>query len=445
MHALKLYNTSTHQKDIFQPINPTNIGVYVCGPTVYDLAHLGNARSAVVFDLLRDVLEGLYPKVTFVRNITDVDDKILKKSKEDKISIGELTEKTYRTYIDDTSSLGVRLPTVEPRATQHIVQMQEMITRLIERGFAYESEGHVLFEVEKNPRNGVLSGNVSDLKAGARVEVADYKRNPADFVLWKPAGDDPGWESPWGIGRPGWHIECSAMSAQYLGEHFDIHGGGADLIFPHHENEIAQSTCAHGNQVMANVWMHNGMLTVYGKKMSKSLGNFTTVRQALEMAKGRGDALRFLLLSGHYRSEIDFTQERIDESIQIMDSFWRIVDRYGEVKISKPSEAFITALMDDLNSALAISELHNMTKTLNQSFDEKIYREFYTSFALMGFPRAIRPTLDIDQTFVQMMINKRKSAKEAKDFKTADAVRQELSDLGIILEDTKEETIWRKM
>lgn len=442
---LKLYNTLSRKKEVFTPISIENVGIYVCGPTVYDLAHLGNARSAVVFDLLRDVLETQY-QVTFVRNITDVDDKIIDKAQQDNISIAELTEKTYRAYISDMTALGVRLPTIEPRATQHIAQMQTMITRLLDLGFAYEAEGHVLFNVDKNPRQGILSGKtMTELKAGARVEVATYKVNPADFVLWKPAQGGPGWDSPWGFGRPGWHIECSAMSAQYLGSHFDIHGGGIDLIFPHHENENAQSTCAHGNTVMANYWMHNGMLTVEGKKMSKSLGNFTTVQEAMK-EKRRGDALRFLLLSGHYRHELDFTQERLDSSIRTMDDFLKLVTQYGKPEKTLSPHSVLEALRDDLNSPMAIGKLYAMMKTLKSSFNENLYSEFYASLNIMGFFRAEASMDKLEnQDVIEALVLQRYNAKMAKDFKTADSIREKLTRLGIMLEDTQTGTKWKKI
>jgi cysteinyl-tRNA synthetase len=288
---------------------------------------------------------------------------------------------------------------------------------------------------------------MSELKAGARVEVADYKNNPADFVLWKPAGDGPGWDSPWGLGRPGWHIECSAMSAQYLGQHFDIHGGGVDLIFPHHENEIAQSTCAHGNTVMANWWVHNGLLTVDGKKMSKSLGNFTTVRQAMVSANGRGDALRLLLLSGHYRHELDFTQTRIDESIQTMNGFWDLVEQYGVLEhddSERLSSRVLDALLDDLNSPMAIAELHSLAKSLRNSFSPDIYNEFSFSLKLLGFMRAEKPAL-VTEEFIQDIILKRQIAKASRDFGMADYLRSDLAKLGVMLEDTQEGTKWRRI
>ena len=309
--TLFLHNTLTRRKERFEPLAPDRVGLYVCGPTVYDYAHIGNARPVVVFDVLYRLLKRLYPQVTYVRNITDVDDKIIAAHVETGEPVAAITERTTAAFHDDMAALGALPPDVEPRATAHIAQMIAMIERLIAAGHAYEAEGHVLFDVPSWPEYGCLSRrDRADMVAGARVEVAPYKRDPADFVLWKPStADQPGWDSPWGRGRPGWHIECSAMSTEYLGETFDIHGGGADLIFPHHENEIAQSTCAHEGRPFVRTWLHNGYLMVEGEKMSKSLGNFYTVHDLL--AEFPGEAIRLVLLQTHYRAPLDFTKDAL--------------------------------------------------------------------------------------------------------------------------------------
>ena len=319
--TLKLYNTRTRRKDVFEPIDSKAVRMYVCGPTVYDFAHIGNARPVIVFDVLFRLLRHLYgpDHVTYVRNITDVDDKINARAAEEGIPIRELTERTAAQFHADVAALGALPPTIEPRATEHIPEMIALVQRLVERGHAYAAERHVLFDVASDASYGELARRSTDeMRAGARVEVAPYKRDPMDFVLWKPStGSEPGWESPWGYGRPGWHLECSAMSAKHLGNVFDIHGGGIDLLFPHHENEVAQSTCAHGTEIMANIWMHNGHLQVEGQKMSKSLGNFVTIHQLLEGWQGfgwPGEALRFNMLRTHYRQPLDWTSERLGRS-----------------------------------------------------------------------------------------------------------------------------------
>ncbi|HHI82577.1 MAG TPA: cysteine--tRNA ligase, partial [Rhizobiales bacterium] len=353
--TLTLYNTLTRRKEPFTPIDPKNVRMYVCGPTVYDYAHIGNARPIIVFDVLFRLLRHLYGKthVTYVRNITDVDDKINARAAREGVPIADVTERTIRQFHEDIAALGVLEPTIEPRATQHISQMIEMIRALIEKGHAYEADGHVLFNVPSMPDYGQLSNRSRDeMIAGARVEVAAYKKDPADFVLWKPStGNEPGWESPWGFGRPGWHIECSAMSGEYLGKVFDIHGGGIDLQFPHHENEIAQSRCAHGTDVMANVWMHNGFLQVEGEKMSKSLGNFITIHELLK--DWPGEVLKFNMLRTHYRQPIDWTLKGLTESHTVLRRLYERAGTKGE-----PGTDVFEALCDDLNTPAAIASLH---------------------------------------------------------------------------------------
>src|SRR5215469_9221119 len=373
--SLILHNTMTRRKEEFRPIDPQNVRMYVCGPTVYDFAHIGNARPVVVFDVLFRLLRRIYGEahVTYARNITDVEDKINAAAKERGESIRALTERTAKAYHEDMAALGALRPTIEPRATEHIAQMIAMIATLIADGHAYEAEGHVLFSIASMPEYGRLSGrSLDEMRAGARVEVAPYKRDPGDFVLWKPSSPDlPGWESPWGRGRPGWHIECSAMSEAHLGETFDIHGGGLDLIFPHHENEIAQSVCAHDGRPFVRYWVHNGFLSVDSAKMSKSLGNFLTVRELLDEAPG--EAIRLALLSAHYRDPLDWTSERLRQARQTLDRCYRaltlprdpIFERFGEA--AEALRPVREALEDDLNTPLALTRLHELVGAINRT------------------------------------------------------------------------------
>lgn len=364
MTEIKLHNSLSRKKEVFAPIDPENVRMYVCGPTVYDRAHIGNARPVVVFDVLYRLLREVYgaDHVTYVRNFTDVDDKINARAAESGRAIGEITAETTQWYLDDMGALGAMEPNHMPRATQYIQQMIDMIETLIADGFAYAHEGHVLFRVRKYEAYGKLSGrSVDDMIAGARVEVASYKEDPMDFVLWKPSDDaTPGWESPWGRGRPGWHIECSAMSKELLGAHFDIHGGGNDLMFPHHENEIAQSCCANGGQHMANFWLHNEMLQVEGKKMSKSLGNFFTVRDLLEEGIP-GEVVRFVFLSTHYGKPMDWTAKKAGEAEATLRK-WRMLTDGIEPSDNVPAEV-LACVADDLNTAGAIAALHGLASS----------------------------------------------------------------------------------
>ena len=367
--ALKLYNTLTRDKAEFRPIDPENVRMYVCGPTVYDFAHIGNARPVVVFDVLYRLLRLEYPKVTYVRNITDIEDKIMDAAKVNGESIEALTQRTADQFHEDVEALGTMIPDQEPRATAFVGEMLALIDRLVADGHAYEADGHVLFNVPSMPNYGRLSKLDRDAQiAGARVEVAPYKRDPADFVLWKPSRDDqPGWDSNYGRGRPGWHIECSAMSEAILGLPFDIHGGGQDLIFPHHENEIAQSCCAHKVETMANYWLHNGYLMVDGEKMSKSLGNFYTVRELLD--DFRGEEIRFTLLSTHYRSPLDFTKDGLKQSRSALDRLYGALRSTQDLSIDRipePPADLVAALRDDLNTPLAISKLHGLAAIINK-------------------------------------------------------------------------------
>jgi cysteinyl-tRNA synthetase len=368
MTDIRLYNTRTRNREPFRPLDPANVRMYVCGPTVYDRAHIGNARPVVVFDVLFRLLRHVYGEdhVTYVRNFTDIDDKIIARAAETGRPINDITEETIGWYRQDMEALGALPPTHEPRATGHIPQMLAMIRTLIEQGHAYAAEGHVLFAVDTYPDYGKLSGrSLDDMIAGSRVEVAPYKRSPMDFVLWKPStADQPGWDSPWGRGRPGWHIECSAMAKALLGDTFDIHGGGIDLQFPHHENEVAQSCCANHTQVMANVWMHNGFLQVEGEKMAKSLGNFFTVKDLLDRGIP-GEVIRFVLLSTHYRAPLDWTERKVDEVKGVLLRWWELVaeaDASGE-----PHHMVISAVENDLNTPAAIASLHGLASAKNKS------------------------------------------------------------------------------
>lgn len=429
MVEIKLTNSRTRKKDRFTPIDAGNVRVYACGPTVYDRAHLGNARPVVVFDVLFRLLRQVYGAnaVTYVRNFTDVDDKINARAAETGRPIRDITEETIGWYHDDMDALGALRPNHEPRATDYIDQMIAMNEDLIAKGFAYEAEGHVLFEVRKFPDYGQLSGrSLDDMIAGARVEVAPFKRDPMDFVLWKPSNEDqPGWDSPWGRGRPGWHIECSAMSAELLGDVFDIHAGGIDLQFPHHENEIAQSRCAHGTGLMANVWLHNEMVQVEGKKMSKSLGNFFTVRDLLDQGIP-GEVIRFVLMMTHYRKPMDWTAEKAAEAEATLRK-WRGLTA-GIEPAASPAPAVIAALADDLNTAGAIAALHDLAR----AGDAAGLKASAGVLGLMGDELggwiATGPDLS---ALAARMDALRSEAKASKDFSGVDAMKQKLTEAGV--------------
>ena len=453
-HSLMLYNTLTRRKEEFVPLDAQNVRMYVCGPTVYDYAHIGNARPVVVFDVLFRLLRQMYGEkhVTYVRNITDVDDKINARAAEEGISIRELTERTAKQFHEDIKALGVLPPTIEPRATEHIEEMKALIEELIASGHAYVAEGHVLFHVPSMPDYGKLSNrSLDEMAAGARVEVAPYKKDPMDFVLWKPSKPgEPSWPSPGGItepGRPGWHIECSAMAGKHLGDVFDIHGGGIDLVFPHHENEIAQSRCAHGTDVMARYWLHNGFLQVEGEKMSKSLGNFITIHDLL---KWSGDVVRFNMLRTHYRQPIDWTRKGLEESKATLDRWGEISDRVGGAltKHALPDIGVIEALKDDLNTPLAITRLHELAKECRSNADGAA-ETWLASAAFLGFDVArwhspvqsaeLVEVTDPDLAHrVKSLVAQRGAARKAKDFKEADRIRDELAATGVVLKDTKD-------
>ncbi|WP_340302207.1 cysteine--tRNA ligase [Roseobacter sp. HKCCD7870] len=436
MGEIKLRNSMTRKIEVFTAIDPTNLRLYVCGPTVYDRAHLGNARPAIVFDVLYRLLCHVYGKdhVTYVRNFTDVDDKINAKARETGRAIGEITEETIGWYHADMDAIGVSRPTHEPRATEYIPQMIAMIEGLIAKGHAYAAEGHVLFSVASYPDYGRLSGRtVEDMIAGARVEVAPYKRDAMDFVLWKPSdADTPGWDSPWGNGRPGWHIECSAMSHELLGPHFDIHGGGNDLMFPHHENEIAQSCCAHQGAGFANIWMHNEMLQVEGKKMSKSLGNFFTVRDLLDQGVP-GEVIRFVMLSTHYSKPMDWTAKKAAEAEKTLRKWYA---QAADAPQAPVPDAMLAALFDDLNTPLAITALHQ----ISQSGDAASLREGLSILGLasVGVPDwAASPDVDLSALEAQLFAA-RQTAMETKDFAPVDTLKSALTDAGVEVRMSKE-------
>ncbi|UCH75862.1 MAG: cysteine--tRNA ligase [Rhodospirillales bacterium] len=458
--TLRIHDTLRRKKVVFEPLDPDHVRFYVCGPTVYDFAHIGNARPVVVFDVLARLLRHLYPRVTYVRNITDVEDKINDRAKQLGEDIRSLTERTARQFHEDMAALGALPPDIEPRATEHITEMIAIISALIANGHAYEADGHVLFDVPSMPDYGRLSGHSrEELVAGARVEVAPYKQDPADFVLWKPSTPDlPGWESPWGRGRPGWHIECSAMSIKYLGRTFDIHGGGQDLIFPHHENEIAQSRCAHPDAGFAKYWMHNGYLMAEGEKMSKSLGNFYTVHELLEEFPGRGEAIRLVLLQTHYRQPLDFTKDGIVQAKATLDRFYLALrEAAGIAAAAFEAPDVMAALSDDLNTPLAISHLHEALGALNKAATDKekaaAKGRLLAGGALLGLVqqdpeawlRGAAEASDTGDAGIESLIAQRNEARKSKDFETADRIRDDLSKAGIVLEDKPDgTTVWRR-
>jgi cysteinyl-tRNA synthetase len=448
MPELSLHNSLSRRKERFGPIDPANVRMYVCGPTVYDLAHIGNARPAVVYDVVARLLRRLYPHVTYVRNITDVEDKINARAKELGEPIAVITARTTADYHADMAALGTLPPDQEPRATAHIADMMMIIQKLIASGHAYAAEGHVLFAVASDASYGTLSGrSQEELLAGARVEIAPYKRDAGDFVLWKPSADDlPGWDSPWGRGRPGWHIECSAMSWKLLGETFDIHGGGSDLIFPHHENEMAQSLCAFPGSQFARYWMHNGMLQINGEKMSKSLGNFFTVREVL--AKAPGEVIRFLLLRTHYRSLLDFSDQGLAEARRELDRFYRALEQVPDAVAGDVPAAVMDALCDDLNTPLAFSAMHALADAA-MTGDREAASGLLAAGAMLGLmqqaPDAwFRGGMD-DGAEIDTAIAERLAARTSKNFARADAIRAELAAKGIVLEDGPRGTIWRRV
>ena len=450
----QLFNTLSGNKERLEAIDPKHLKIYACGPTVYNYAHIGNARMAVVFDTLVRALRVIYPKVTYVSNITDIDDKIIEAAKDQNVEITSITEKYTKIYNNDMLKLNVLAPDIQPKATEYIPEMIELIVELIEKDFAYEKEGHVLFHVPTYQNYGKLSKRNRDEQiAGSRVEVAPFKKDPADFVLWKPSTDEqPGWESPWGVGRPGWHTECSAMSKKTLGLPFDIHGGGRDLIFPHHENEIAQSCCTSASidepDSYAKYWMHNGFVTINGEKMAKSLGNIILVKDLAE--NYHGEVIRLALLSSHYRQGLDWNEKVIHQANKLINKLYEIKDDLNDVTISDKNENNLDAisiLMDDLNTPGLITELNNIVKEYNSSNSEK--ENIKSRLSLISSVLGILE----DETFNEIseefknkindMVLKRSEAKNNKDFETADAIRDKLLELGVEINDSSDGTEWK--
>ena len=473
--SLALYNTRLGKKAPFTPIDPNRVTMYVCGPTVYNRVHIGNARPAVVFDLLYRLLQTQYPSVVYARNITDIDDNIMRAANEQGESIAALSARFAQAYFEDMQALQNLSPDIQPYATEHIPQMIAMVEKLVALEHAYVADGHVLFAVQSMADYGKLSNrSLDDMLAGARVEVAPYKKYAGDFVLWKPSSDkEPGWQSPWGRGRPGWHLECSAMIETHLGESIDIHGGGRDLVFPHHENELAQSECAHGGKTFVNFWMHNGYINIDGEKMSKSLGNFTLVNDLLQ--NYAGETLRFALLSAQYRSELNFSVELLDQAKASLDSLYTILkgtapalddptepitSAGAETPTSRltalAQEPFYQALLDDLNTPIAIRELHVLGKLLSQAKpgpEQQLLRQRLLNCAnLLGILQqsptqwfhAVLGASQLSEADIEASIAARNAAKLNKDYAQADAIRESLLEQGVVLEDSRDGTSWRR-
>lgn len=456
--TIKLHNTLTNKKEAFIPLDDNRVTMYVCGPTVYSYAHIGNARPAVVFDVLIKLLRKEFKHVVYARNLTDVDDKINAAALKEGVSIDVITQKFTDIYHQDMATLNVEMPDIEPRATEHISEMIAMINALINDGFAYEAEGHVLFNVPKYQEYGELSGrNRDDMIAGARVEVAPYKKDPADFVLWKPSTpEQPWWDSPWGKGRPGWHLECSSMIEKHLGETIDIHGGGQDLIFPHHENEIAQSTCAHAGKKFCRYWIHNGFVNVDHEKMSKSVGNVLLVHELLQTAPG--EAVRYALLSTHYRSPLDWTDELLSSSKKSLDRLYGALDAMQAIEPANPpaglTEKFNLALREDLNTPLAFSELHALAKQANNASTDMEKSELKGALIECGQMLGILHqspaqwfgvNSEANTDEIDALLEQRNQARANKDFATADQIRDQLAAQGIEILDRPEGTSWRKL
>ena len=453
--TLTIYNTLSGKREIFEPADPKRVTVYVCGPTVYNHAHIGNARPAVAFDVLVRLLRHIYPGVVYARNITDVDDKINAAAFKEGVPIGTITDRYTKIYHQDMSALGVLPPDIEPKATDHIEEMQQMIERLIEKGHAYVAEGHVLFDVTSYDDYGCLSKRDQDeIVAGARVDVAPYKQAASDFVLWKPSVcDQPGWSSPWGYGRPGWHMECSAMIECHLGQTIDIHAGGQDLVFPHHENEIAQSVCAHDGACFVRYWMHNGFVNIEEKKMSKSLGNVTLVCDLLDQAPG--EAIRYALLAAHYRQPLNWSAEGLNLAKRNLDRLYEALRLLGDVVLDEeptPAASVADALSEDINTPRAMAEMAALARAANtasgESSRKKAKADLVGSGKLLGIlqqdPDAwFAQGREVDHTEIDLMVEARNAARAAKDFAEADRIRDELAERGIVIEDKLSGTTWR--
>jgi cysteinyl-tRNA synthetase len=457
--TIRLYNTLTREKQIFEPIDPERVTMYVCGPTVYNYAHIGNARPAILFDLLYRLLALHYKEVVYARNITDVDDKINAAAAQQGVPIEEISSRYADAYHEDMAALGAGTPNIEPRATEHIEKMISMIRRLIDAGHAYEAEGHVLFAIESFDNYGALSRrDMREMVAGSRVEVAPFKKHPGDFVLWKPSVDDqPGWDSPWGWGRPGWHLECSTMAEAHLGKTIDIHGGGQDLVFPHHENEIAQSVCSHGGSPFARYWVHNGFVTVEKRKMSKSQGNTLVVHDLLKTHPG--EVLRYLLLSAHYRQPLDWSDKELDRARRTLDRLYGVLrsasEKFGPFSADeRPGESFLDTLRDDLNTPIALAEFNRVARELakaeNAQDAQKYAGELLADAKLIGLLQTAPDSwfgadaTDPDSEAIDALIEQRNQARTDRDFATADAIRDRLTAMGVVLEDSGASTRWRR-
>ena len=447
MSNLQLTNSLSRKKEIFKPINSKKISLYACGPTVYDNPHVGNARSLVVFDLLFRILREIYgSNVNYVRNITDIDDKIIEASKKNNKDINEITKEITKVFHENCKSLNCLEPTVEPKATEHIKEMIEMSSSLITKGYAYENKGHVYFEVNSFKNYGKLSNkNLEELKSGSRVEISDLKKNPMDFVLWKPSEDkDPGWDSPWGRGRPGWHLECSVMSEKYLGKIFDIHGGGLDLIFPHHENEIAQSCSNNSTESFANYWIHNGFVTFNKEKMSKSLGNIITITEAVKQYSGQ--VVRLALLSAHYSQPLDWNDELLQNQKNTIDKWYKLYEETKDINILDISET----LLDDLNTPGFIAKIHELYNAASNG-DKKSKSLFNNACKLIGlfninkqeWENLKKLNVKISEDYILKKIAERNKAKKERNFTLADQIRKDLLGQGIVIEDQKDKTIWK--
>ncbi|MBO6485648.1 MAG: cysteine--tRNA ligase [Pelagibacteraceae bacterium] len=446
---LNLFNTLSNKKEKFVPINDNKVGMYVCGPTVYDFPHIGNARPLVIFDVLFRLLKKIYGEneITYVRNITDVDDKIIESSKKNKKSINELTETITKSFHEDCRYLYCLNPTFEPKATEHIKEMIGMVSNLLKNNHAYENKNHVYFSVSSFKKYGKLSNkNFEQLVAGSRVEVSEYKKDPLDFVLWKPSDEkDPGWDSPWGRGRPGWHLECSVMSEKFLGKQFDIHGGGLDLVFPHHENEIAQSCCANKTENFANYWLHNGFVTFDKEKMSKSIGNIVTINKLRENVNGQ--VVRLALLSSHYKQPLDWNEKLIIESKNTLDRWY---NQWEQTPSEEIEDEVLEPLLEDLNTPEYITKLHSLYDEAKKgSRISKV--KFTTACNLIGLLESTPLTWKdfkknqsaIDENFINKKIEDRNIARKKGDFNKADVIRKELEDNGVIIEDKQDKTIWK--
>ncbi len=441
-----LTNNLTNKKEVFTPIKKTNVGMYVCGPTVYDDPHIGNARPLVIFDILFKLLKNNFKKVTYVRNITDIDDKIIKSSQEQKISTKELTEKVTSSFLKDCEFLNCENPTHQPKATEHIDQMIEMINDLIKKGFAYENKKHVYFEVKKFSDYGKLSNkNLEDLIAGSRVEISENKKNSEDFVLWKPSNnDEPAWDSPWGKGRPGWHLECSAMSKKFLGNEFDIHGGGIDLIFPHHENEIAQSRCANDTKVFANYWVHNAFITMSNEKMAKSQGNILKIK--VFRNKISGQIIRLALMSAHYKQPLDWNDKLLSDCENTLDKWYKVYS--SNFKSVKVSDEILKPLHEDLNTPGYIANLHKLYEKANKGENVDLFISACKFIGLMNenteeWNEFKKNRASMTDTEIENLLSLRHKARENKNYKEADRIRDELLDKGVLIEDKDGKTIWK--